>query len=391
MNNRRGSRHFARSLALVAGAVGILTLGTFTIGNGFLRGLRAASPECCGSESPSKIDAQMIEIPGGRFEMGFPGGYDDEKIIHEVELDAFLIDRHEVTNRQFSGFVAATGHRTRSEKDGFCWSYIRGKTAFEALEGADWRHPQGPGSSITDLQDHPVVCVSWHDAAAYAAWAGKRLPTEAEWEYAARGGSKRHFRARVREVDLASGSHHGTNGRSHAHASIDSTGSAISPDDNGAPHSKGGALSHSQPAAGAVEGPGPGPELDVELIKANVWQGTWPRENRLSDGYYYTAPVGGFSPNVFGIQDMLGNVWEWTADWYLADYYRESPVRNPRGPATGEHRVARGGSWFCSANYCSAYSTHYRGASPTDRGFNNVGFRCAADLPGQAGSPEAQS
>ena len=320
--------------------------------------------------------------------MGFVEGYDDEKIIHEVELDAFLIDRHEVTNRQFARFVAATGHRTRSEKDGFCWSYIQGNTDFEALEGADWRHPQGPGSSLNDLQDHPVVCVSWHDAAAYAAWAGKRLPTEAEWEYAARGGSKRHFRARVREIDLASGSHHGTDGLSHAQAP---NNSSVSPDDQGAPHSKGGALSHSHSATSAVADPVPGGKSDVELIQANVWQGTWPRENRLSDGYYYTAPVGGFSPNAFGIQDMLGNVWEWTADWYSADYYGESPVRNPRGPATGEHRVARGGSWFCSANYCGAYSTHYRGASPTDRGFNNVGFRCAADPSGPSGSPETRT
>ena len=126
-------------------------------------------------------------------------------------------------------------------------------------------------------------------------------------------------------------------------------------------------------------------------VKANVWQGIWPRANHLEDGYFYTAPVGSFPPNELGLHDMIGNVWEWTADWYAEDEYRTSRRLDPTGPTGGEHRVARGGSWFCSPNYCGAYNSHYRGASPPDRAFNNVGFRCAADPPQETPSAGAGS
>jgi len=244
-------------------------------------------------------------------------GDDDERPAHKVTLSPFYIDATEVTNAEFALFVEATGYKTDAEKRGFSWAFKKGLKDWKAIEGADWRHPLGPDSTITDKMDHPVVNVSWNDAAAYAKWAGKRLPTEAEWEYAARGG---------REGDIYP------------------WGNELIP---------GGAL------------------------KANFWQGTWPDDNRLGDGYYYTSPAGSFEPNGFGVYDTIGNVWEWTADWYDADYYKRSPEKNPKGPKVGEFRVARGGSWFCSEGYCGAYRVGFRGKSPPDSSFNNVGFRCA--------------
>jgi len=267
--------------------------------------------------------AGMIRITGGEFVMGREGSHADEAPAHEVAVDVFWLDAHEVTNREFAAFVAATGHITRAEREGRCWAYVAGATQFEALPGTDWRHPQGPDSSLDDRWDHPVVCVSWHDARAYAEWAGKRLPTEAEWEYAARAGSAAHAIARA------------------------------------------AAATHADPG--------------LDRMDANIWEGTWPENNLLDDGHYYTAPVASYSPNGWGLHDMIGNVWEWTGDWYAADYYADSPRHGPTGADGGDTRVARGGSWFCSANYCGAYSTHFRGASPPDRAFNNVGFRCARD------------
>ena len=306
------------------------------------------------------VPEDMVRIPGGRFQMGYREGYDDEQTVHEVKVSAFLLDRHEVTNGQFAAFVEATGHVTQAEKDGYCWAYIEGAKDFQALSGADWRHPQGPTSSIEEKTDHPVVCVSWHDADTYARWAGKRLPTEASWEYAARAGSPKHFRAMTdarREAPVPiPDSHHGAQPR------------------EGKP-----AESHGAHGDDASQG-------DEVAVEANVWQGTWPTVNRVEDGFFYTAPVGSYRPNAMGLHDVIGNVWEWTADWYSEGAYRSSVRTNPAGPSQGEHRVVRGGSWFCSPNYCGAYSTHYRGASPPHHAFNNVGFRCAADLPQAAAS-----
>ncbi|MEE8583314.1 MAG: formylglycine-generating enzyme family protein, partial [Acidobacteriota bacterium] len=239
-------------------------------------------------------------------------------------LSPFFLDRHEVSNRQFAAFVEAAGHVTEAEKEGYSWCFLRAGTDFEAVQGADWRHPEGPESSIEGRLDHPVVHVSWQDAAAYADWAGKRLPSEAEWEYAARSAGKAHVSA-------------------SAHGS-----------------------------------PGPSPQA-IKPVSANVWQGHWPDRNLESDGYYYTAPAGSFPANEVGLHDMIGNVWEWCADWYASGYYHDSPKGDPRGPAVGQNRVSRGGSWFCSSNYCGAYSSHFRGASPPSHSFSNVGFRCAAD------------
>jgi len=306
---------------------------------------------------------EMLRVPAGSFDMGFEHGYDDERPLHQVQIREFRIDRTEVSNHQFRRFVEATGHLTQAERDGYCWAYVEHADDFQALQGASWRYPQGPGSSIDDRLDHPVVCVSWEDASAYAAWADKRLPTEAEWEYVARAGGLGHYRAAdVRFESAPSGS--------APHATDHHQGLGVST--TGAPEPS--AKSHLQARGPAAGRPG------EETVVGNVWQGQWPDTNHLSDGYYYTAPVGRFDPNPWGVHDTLGNVWEWTSDWYQADYYEHSPLSNPSGPTAGSNRVARGGSWFCSPNYCGAYSTHYRGSSPPDHAFNNVGFRCASDL-----------
>ncbi len=268
----------------------------------------------------------MVLLEGGEFQMGFEGGEEDEQPVHTVLLDPFWLDRREVSNRQFAAFVEATGYVTQAEKDGYSWCFLPGGTDFEAVSGADWRHPEGPDSSIGDRMDHPVVHVSWQDASAYAGWAGRRLPSEAEWEYAARSGGKAHVSA-----------------SEHA-------------------------------------GSGPSPQA-IKQVSANVWQGKWPQSNLESDGYFLTAPGASFAANELGLFDMIGNVWEWCSDWYASDYYRLSPTRDPRGPSFGENRVSRGGSWFCNPDYCGAYSSHFRGASPPSHSFNNVGFRCAADAP----------
>ncbi len=274
--------------------------------------------------APAPPQTDMVWVAGGTFEQGYAAGDADEGPVREVRVDGFWLDRHEVTNAEFAAFVADTGYETSAERNGYAWCFLEGSTAFEQVTGADWRHPNGPDSSIAGLDDHPVVNVSWEDARAFARWAGKRLPTEAEWEFAARGRTGAHY-------------------------------------------------------AAAVAGPRDAPE--VTLVQANIWQGSFPERNTAEDGYVYTAPSGSFPANGLGLHDMVGNVWEWCADWYAADYYADGPTFNPTGPTTGSRRVARGGSWYCSEAYCSAYSTHYRGASPPAQAFNNVGFRCARTGP----------
>ncbi len=280
----------------------------------------------------------MNYIPGGTFHMGYENGHADEAPVHTVTLDSFFMDNHEVTNREFAEFVEATNYITQAEKDGYAWSYLKGENDFKQIQGANWRHPHGPDTSYKNRLDHPVVCVSWEDAKAYAEWAGKRLPTEAEWEYAARAGGMLHYQA-------------GTQSQLAQQNSIQDSLQDLSPS-------------------------------QVLFRQANFWQGTWPEKNRLEDEHFYTSPVGKYSPNDYGLHDFLGNVWEWCHDWYAADYYQHSPEKNPTGPESGTTRVARGGSWFCSANYCSAYTTHFRGGSPPTHTFNNVGFRCAKDAEG---------
>lgn len=330
---------------ILAGLAGSLIIAS--------RGLPVAARSSTSPTSVHRLDdaGRMVPVPGGSFEMGFPEGEADERFVHRVEVAPFLLDRHEVTNRSFLKFVEQTGYVTQAERDGRCWAYVRGGTDFVALDGANWRQPFADGSTLEQRLDHPVVCVSWDDAAAFAKWANKRLPTEAEWEYAARSAGGPHVRAftGLAKANTAEQHPHGT-------ATPVSTGMQAQ-------------AQHSRPST-------PG----ARLIPANVWQGTWPQANLTLDGHYFTAPAGSYEANELGIHDMIGNVWEWTADWYDADYYRNSPVAKPAGPANGTYRVARGGSWFCSPNYCGAYSSHFRGSSPPTHAFNNVGFRLAADV-----------
>jgi formylglycine-generating enzyme required for sulfatase activity len=257
----------------------------------------------------------MVFIRGGTFVMGTDEGFPHEAPPHEVTLKSFWIDRYEVTVAEFARFVKATGYRTEAEKFGWSGVFDVKKGEWTKSDGADWRHPDGPKSQARP--DEPVTQVSWRDAAAYAKWAKKRLPTEAEWEYAARGG-------------LA--------GMTYA------WGDALRPDGK---------------------------------CVANWWQGVFPEKNTGEDGYLRRAPVGRFPPTGYGLYDMAGNVWEWCADWHDKQYYARSPRENPRGPARGTDRLIRGGSWMCSENYCTGYRVTARSQATPDSGLNNLGFRCA--------------
>lgn len=275
-------------------------------------------------------------VPAGTFAMGTddPRGYaaDGEGPVHEVELDAFAISVHAVTNDEFAAFVEATGHRTTAEQlgDSFVFAGLlpddfpptRGVVSapwWRQVFGADWRHPEGPGSDVSARGDHPVVHVSWFDAVAYAAWVGGRLPTEAEWERAARGGR------------------HG----------------------------------HHFPWGDERE---PGGEH-----RMNVFQGSFPGDDTGDDGYVGTCPVGSFPPNDLGLHEVTGNVWEWCADWFDQGWYRRSPRRAPTGPDRGTHRVMRGGSYLCHDSYCWRYRVDARSSNTPDATAGNIGLRVALD------------
>jgi formylglycine-generating enzyme required for sulfatase activity len=276
-------------------------------------------------------------LDGGEFLMGNegPDAYadDGEGPVHRVGLRPFGIGATAVTNAAFTDFVRATGQVTDAER--FGWSFVfagllpdefpdtRGVAQapwWRQVYGATWHHPEGPHSDVADRLDHPVVHVSWNDAQAYCRWAGKRLPTEAEWEYAARGGLE---------------------GRSFPW----------------------------------------GDDLEPEgEHRMNVWQGEFPADNTCGDGYYGTAPVHAFPPNGHGLHNMTGNVWEWCSDWYDPGYYANSPHDRPAGPPSGSSRVMRGGSYLCHASYCRRYRVAARSANAPDSSTGNLGFRCVSEV-----------
>ncbi len=266
---------------------------------------------------PQPVDG-MVYLPGGTFRMGNDlSSYPDQRPAHDVTLRPFWMDVHTVTNRRFARFVEATGYVTTAERQGWSRVFDRPSGQWVRLEEADWRHPVGPAGPLAgDEDDKPVVHVSWHDAAAYASWAGKRLPTEAQWEYAARAG--------LRDADYPWG-------RS---------------------------------------------ELVEQRYQANYWQGWFPREDLAADGYSGVAPVGSFPPNRFGLYDMSGNVWQWCADWYGEEAYRLGPAVDPSGPGEGTFRVLRGGSWLSAENNGGAYRVWVRSKRPPDVCYQDVGFRC---------------
>jgi len=310
---------------------------------------------------------RMAWIPGGEFMMGSDEGEAVEAPPHRVRVDGFWMDETEVTNAQFARFIEATGYVTTAERKPE-WEELKKQVPpgtpkppdsqlvpasmvftppdrsvslddFSAwwswVPGANWRHPTGPKSSIEGLDDHPVVQVSWDDAMAYCRWAGKRLPTEAEWEFAARGGLK------------------------------------------------------GKPFIWGDEPP------SDKRPQANIWQGHFPERNTRSDGYVLTAPVKSFKANGYGLYDMAGNVWEWCSDWYRVDAYpvllaeaTSDVLDNPQGPSNSfdprelfaAKRVHRGGSFLCSDSYCSSYRPSARRGTTPDTSMSHLGFRCVRSL-----------
>ena len=280
----------------------------------------------------------LVTVPAGRYRMGDESDWsyagDGEGPVHDVALPEFQIDRFAVTNQRFAQFVDDTGWRTDAER--FGWSFVFGGLLpddFPPTRGvagtpwwrqvmeADWLHPEGAHSDIADRLDHPVVHVSWNDAQSYCTWSGTRLPSEAEWEAAARGGIE---------------------------AQPFPWGNELEP---GGQH------------------------------RMNVFQGDFPGGNSGADGFLGTAPADAFPPNGYGLHNTTGNVWEWCADWLDVNYYATSPVESPTGPPVGSSRVQRGGSYLCHASYCRRYRVSARFGSDPETSTGNVGFRVAADPP----------
>lgn len=294
----------------------------------------------------------MVWIAPGSFRMGSDDPrFPDSKPVHEVSIKGFFIDKSPVTNAQFAAFVKATGYKTIAERPLDPKEFpgvpldklVPGSVVFSPpnhavplddvtqwwryVPKASWQHPEGPQSDLTGRENHPVVQVAYDDAVAYATWAGKRLPTEAEWEFAARGGLDQ--KPYVWGDDFTPG------------------GKAM----------------------------------------ANTFNGDFPHKNTKTDGFAGTSPVGSFPPNAFGLYDMAGNVWQWCSDWYRPDYFAQSPADNPQGPPDSldpsepgvPKRVQKGGSFLCCEAYCSRYMPGGRGKGDIHTGSSHIGFRCVKD------------
>ena len=315
-----------------------------------------ATQEAIPVSAPSRPPAEnMVWIPGGTFLMGSDRHYAEEAPAHKVKVAGFWIGAYAVTNAEFARFVDATGYVTVAERPANPEDYpgaqpellVPASVVFKKtrgpvdlsnpynwwryVAGADWRHPQGPDSTIDDLLNHPVVHVAFEDVEAYTKWRGQELPTEAEWEFAARGG--------LESTEFTWGNEYMPNGR----------------------------------------------------LMANTWQGEFPWQNRVEDGFEWTAPVGSFPPNGYGLYDMAGNVWEWTTDWFQDHTRIKSAcctIDNPRGGERDEsydprtpaikipRKVMKGGSYLCAPNYCQRYRPSARMAQPIDTSTCHLGFRC---------------
>lgn len=322
------------------------------------------------SQISTATNNSMMTIPSGTFMMGVDNsqGRPDEYPKHRIQINSFLIDATQVTNAEFQRFVNETGYITTAEKKPL-WDDLKkqlppdtpkpedsqlvaASLVFHAAQqpislddysqwwiwtpDANWRKPHGPISTLEGLENHPVVHVSWYDAKAYCSWAGKRLPTEAEWEWAARGGLLNKIY------------------------------------------------------------PWGDEPVDSGKVKANTWQGEFPYKNTLRDNYYYTSPVKSFPANGYGLYDMAGNVWEWVEDWYHSNYYstlEHKTTTNPKGPETSfdpeepyaAKKVLRGGSFLCNEQYCSGYRVAARMKSTPDTSMEHMGFRCAKSIDNVTG------
>ena len=364
---------------IIAGVAIVFALGLLLFA-AFGPALSPAPTQNLVVSAPAEAPPGMVWIPGGVFTMGDRDGapnkhpehikdipeHRDSLTEHEVSLDGFWMDTTEVTNAQYMEFAKATGYVTVAEKapkredfigqvddvnaikdEDLVAGSICFNPSFDAAtlrkdhpswpyqvwkyeQGANWRHPEGPQSSIEDRMDHPVVHISWDDAVAYCKWAGKQLPTEAQWEYAARGGLE---------------------GKNYP------WGDEFKPEGKW-PH--------------------------------NIYHGVFPYKDRGEDGFVGTAPVKSFAPNGYGLHDMTGNVWEWCSDWYRPDFYGESNRKNPTGPRDSfdplepriPKRVQRGGSFMCSDTYCIGYSVHSRMKGDPMSGAFHTGFRCVVPADG---------
>jgi sulfatase modifying factor 1 len=319
----------------------------------------ANKPSCCAASRPeagektsvkttisniktaSKIDLKdkMVYIPGGEFLMGtnsnegFPA--DGEGPMRKVKVDPFYMDPCTVTNARFDEFIKDTGYKTEAEQYG--WSFVfysflsseetkqvkqvvQGTSWWYVVEGAYWRQPEGSDSTIEERMAHPVIHVSWNDAMAYCKWAGKRLPTEAECEFAARGGLEQKTYP---------------------------WGDELTPDGK---------------------------------HYCNIWQGEFPKNNTKDDGYDGTAPAESFPANGYGLYNVSGNVWEWCSDWFAKSIHRRGGRDNPQGPENGKARVMRGGSYLCHKSYCNRYRVAARSSNTPDSSTGNMGFRCVTDV-----------